>query len=308
VSLFGRYRTTFYRLLLLAVFIAIGLFVVDNLEQLRSNPIQFKWRFVLIGLALTMLGHLCSYAIWMRIATSFDMHTPWGHAGKAWFLSRLGRYIPGKISILLIRFRSYDSHSKTKVGAATIIEAYTSICAASILLLLLALTYAGSTGPPAIFAAVIVIALLALTHPGVARFMLILAGKLLPISTLHSLPRQRETFGFSLAQLLTMMLHGGALFMVFNAVGHADPASYLLITATFFVAGLVGMMAVFAPSGIGVREAALLAMLAHHLDPTTLFAGAILIRLVGITSEILLSSFFIAYERARGDAPGSPTI
>lgn len=304
MSLFEKYRTTLFKLLLLAVFIAIAHFVLENLDQLRANPVHFKWWFLLYGLLLTMLGHLFSYAIWASIATSFDMRTSWSHSGKAWFLSRLGRYVPGKISILLMRFHSYDRHSKTKVGAATIIEAYTAICAASILLLVLALTTTQSIGPATVYAAVLVTVLLAITHPAAIRIALGFAGKLVPISTLTTLPKQVETVGFSLAQLFTMLLHGGALFMAFNAVGHADSTHYLVITAAFFIAGLIGMLAVFAPSGIGVREATLLALLAQHLDPTTLLVGVIVIRLLGITSEVLLSSLFVVLERVVRPSPG----
>ena len=85
--------------------------------------------------------------------------------------------------------------------------------------------------------------------------------------------------------------------MAFNAVGQVDSSHYLLITAVFFVAGLIGMLAVFSPSGIGIREAVLFAALAKYVDPLTLIVGAILIRLIGIASEISLAGLFVAFER-----------
>ena len=84
--------------------------------------------------------------------------------------------------------------------------------------------------------------------------------------------------------------------MAFNAVGHVDPSSYFLITTTYYVAGLAGALAVFAPGGVGVREAALFAMLIQYVDPVTLIVGVVLIRLVGITSEAILSLFFFICE------------
>ena len=83
--------------------------------------------------------------------------------------------------------------------------------------------------------------------------------------------------------------------MAFNAVGFVHVEHYLLITSTSFIASLIGMLAVFAPSGIGVREGALFIMLSAVIEPATLLVGVILIRLIGIVSEILLSFFFIAY-------------
>lgn len=277
------------------MFIAIGIYVYANLEQLNANPAHIEWKFLAISLLFTILGQLTGYALWMRIATSFNMRTSWSHAGKAWFLSRLGRYIPGKISILLIRFNAYEGHSKTKVSAATIIEAYTSLCAASLLLLLFALISTSSVGPSILSASLLLIVLLTLPHPSVMKLTLRSAGRFLPIPALDSLPGYRDSLGFMATHLLAMLLHGSALFMAFNAVGFVQVEHYLLITSAAFIAGLIGMLAVFAPSGIGVREGALFIMLSHAIDPATLLVGVVLIRLIGVASELLLSFFFIAY-------------
>lgn len=292
-------HATLYRLLLVAVFSAIGLFVYKNLDALNTKNISFEWRFLIFALGLTFLGHLCSHAIWARIATSFDMHTSWSHSGKAWFLSRLGRYIPGKISILLLRFNAYDSHSKTKVSAATVIEAYTSLCAANILFFLFIITSKAYATPISYtLALTLTIITFSLSHPRTIKLALRLTGTFFPVPALHKMPKHSETLKFSLAQLLAMLLHGGALFMTFNAIGYVETQHYFLITVAFFVAGLVGMIAVFSPSGIGVREAALIAMLTQIIDATTLIFGVALIRLVGVASEVILAGLFVAYERS----------
>lgn len=302
----SRQGTIIQRLLLLAVFVAIGIYVADNLDRLQTIPGRFDWPYIFYGLILTLLGHLAGYSIWRRIAACFDMKTSWWHTGKAWFLSRLGRYIPGKVPLLLIRFSAYQGHSRTKVSAATLLEAYTSIFAVTLLMLLFVATNANAAAPPLATAIAMAVALFCLSHPAVLRSALRLTAKFLPIPELHSLPRQRDTLGFVGFQLISMLLHGGALFMVFNAVGDVAPVHYLLITAAFFIAGLIGMLAVFAPSGIGVREAALIVLLAKLVEPATLIAGIIIIRLIGIVSELLLAGFFAGYTalRARGPQQG----
>lgn len=294
-----RQRKILYRLLLAAVFIAVGLYVIDNLEQLQTLPTRFEWPYLVYGLVLTLFGHLAGYAIWLRIAACFDMKTSWWHTGKAWFLSRLGRYIPGKISLLLIRFNAYEGHSKTKISAATLIEAYTSVFAASTLLILFVASTPNTAAPSLTVALILTIILLGLSHPVVLQAALKLLARILPVPELYILPRQRDIFGFTGFQLVAMLLHGGALFMVFNAVGEVGPGYYLLITAAFFIAGLIGMLAVFAPSGIGVREAVLVILLAKIVDPATLIAGTIIIRLTGIVSELLLAGFFVSYAKGR---------
>lgn len=297
MNLFEKHKKLFNWTLLIAVFIAISYYIVNNIQQLKSSSIQLDWKNLAAAVILTILGHLLSYSIWTRIAMSFDMHTSFRHAGKAWFVSRLARYIPGKVAILLIRFNAYAEHSKTKISAATMMEAYTSICAVCVLLLFITLSVSTSNTSPRYTAAFLLALVLAISHPRLTQLIIQLTQKFLPIPTLHSLPKQKQILGFVTAQLLTMLLHGGALFMTFNAVGQVDPNHYLLITAVFFVAGLIGMLAVFSPSGIGVREAVLFAALANYVDPLTLVVGAILIRLLGIISEISLTGLFVAFDR-----------
>jgi glycosyltransferase 2 family protein len=297
VSLLSKHRKAINCFLLLATFLAIGLFVANNFEQLRTTPIHFRWNFILYGLVFTLLGHLCGFVTWAWIAASFNMRTPWPHAGKAWFVSRLGRYVPGKIALILMRFNAYTDHSKTKVSAATLIEAYTSVCAASILLLLLTLTTTNAVAPSAVSAGALVFVLMICARPQSISLGLYAFERIFHTPRLYALPRQRETLAFVLVHLVTMFLHGAALFMALNAIGHVDLGRYLLVTVAFFAAGLIGMLAVFAPSGIGVREAALLVILAPYIDATTLILGAVLIRLLGILSEIVLSIFFVACER-----------
>lgn len=279
------------------VFIAIGLFVFHHLEQLTSHPIRLRWEFVVYALVFTLLGHMCSYLIWRLIAASFDMRSTWSHAGKAWFVSRLGRYVPGKISLLLLRFNAYGEQSKTKVSAATLIEAYTALGAASLLVIYFLATNAASAGPSLVAVGALLLLLLALSHPFTIQFALGLVRCFIAVPHLSALPSYRQILTFVIGQLLTLFLHGAALFMAFNAVGRVLADHYLLITAAYFVAGLAGTLAVFAPSGIGVREAALLALLTQYLDPATLIVGVILIRLVVIASELSLSAFFVFFER-----------
>lgn len=288
-----------HRLLLLSVFIAIGLYIAANLEQITNQPLEISGKYIIAALLLTICAHLLSYAIWTRIAIDFDMHVSFLHAGKSWFLSRLGRYIPGKIAIFLIRFDSYAGHSKTKVGTATVFEAYTTLCATSVLLLL-ATSSTDSVISNSWLSATLLFFLISISHPGVIRGALSLLRRLFSLPKLDALPSHGWTLLYVCAQLIGMLVHGAALFMIFNAVGETSPDKYFMITAIYFIASLTGMLAVFAPSGIGVREGVLILGLSSIIEPATLIAGAILIRLAGIFSELLLTGLFTAlHQRAR---------
>ena len=291
-------RRTLNSLMMLAVIAGIGWYVWQNLDQLRNTSRDTHWGYAAIALTLTICGHMTNYYIWRRIAIGFDMHTSWQHAGRAWFASRLGRYLPGKIAVILIRFGAYSGHNKTQVAAASIVELLSSLCAASLLLLATSLYYSDTTPLIAqLAAALCVCVFIALSHTPIAKFTANSARRILPIPPLNRFPGFQHSISFAFVQLVAMGLHGGALLFAFKTIGDAAPADYLLITSAFFIAGFIGMLAFFSPSGIGVREGVLIASLSSHISAPTLIIGAVIIRIIGIISEILLSGLFFVIDK-----------
>jgi glycosyltransferase 2 family protein len=72
--------------------------------------------------------------IWIDLANSFGLKADFISAAKAWSLSQLGKYIPGKAGLILARLNAYDKHPKRKVAIAILIEFLTVPLAACLLI------------------------------------------------------------------------------------------------------------------------------------------------------------------------------
>jgi uncharacterized membrane protein YbhN (UPF0104 family) len=117
----------------------------------------------------------------------------------------------------------------------------------------------------------------------------------------------RASFARYLGGSLLGWVGYGVAFWLFGRALLGAGAPGLLLAATAFVASYVaGIIAVFAPGGIVVREAALVAALGHHIGPDRAFVLAVAARLwligleiIGAAAALAASSWNRASERER---------
>jgi hypothetical protein len=99
------------------------------------------------------------------------------------------------------------------------------------------------------------------------------------------------------------LLHGVALAMVIRAMAGENTVPLAAAIAASALAWLVGYLAVFAPSGIVIREAALATMLSTWLTPGMAFGVAVTMRGLQILAELLLLALVASRRALRGTPP-----
>jgi hypothetical protein len=85
------------------------------------------------------------------------------------------------------------------------------------------------------------------------------------------------------------LLQGLGLYVLLLSLGPVPPGSYLAVTGAYYAAGLAGMLAVFAPGGLGVREGILMLVLPLIVPMESAIMAALLLRLVMLGSELALA-------------------
>ena len=63
----------------------------------RLSHIQFQWPWITAGTALVLASYVLLIEGWRRVLVAWDSHLPFGDAARIWFLSNLGKYVPGNI-------------------------------------------------------------------------------------------------------------------------------------------------------------------------------------------------------------------
>ena len=241
-----------------------GRSLADALADARALDLEWSAGPVLRALAAALGAGLLLSLSWVGLVRTRDPAVGWRAGIGVWWLGQLGRYLPTGLGSLPARVglaRRAGFAPGTALWA-TVVE--TAALPLACLVLWLA-TVATPVGPMAA-ALVVAVAVVALRAVGVTS-----ARALAYASTV-------------LGQVALRAVGLGALFAL---AGASTPAIGDLIGA---VGGayLLGLLAVFAPGGVGVREVVLANALTPSAGATAATAAAVGWRLVELFAELVL--------------------
>ncbi|HEU5262239.1 MAG TPA: lysylphosphatidylglycerol synthase domain-containing protein [Gemmatimonadales bacterium] len=255
--------------------------IARNWDELRSLQVALALRPGWI--VLSTLTVFATYAVqiesWRRILAGWGQHLSYSRAARIWLLVNLGRYVPGKVwsvagLIVLAQRAGVDAWAAAAsafavqavgLGTAVAVVAAATPAAESPLRLTAAASIAVTT-----------IAFLAWERG--ARWLAGLAGrgegfKPLPLTAVA------ESAALTLASWMT---YGLAFWLLARGLGL--PGSMPLPTAAgvFALGYILGLLALFVPGGVGVREIVFIGLLAPALGS----GGAVAL---SVASRVLLT-------------------
>jgi hypothetical protein len=240
---------------------------------------------------------------WMRILAAYGIHIPYRVALQSEMLSMLAKYVPGGVwtpTARVVALRRFGVRETPVVLASILLEAGLSAVAGVIVFVVGLAIIGGADAPLIPLAAFGVLVSILLYPPVFAK----LASRLLRpfgASAVAPLPARTalELIGF---YALTWPLGGAGLFFMLRAVG-GDPSfsSIPFLGGTAAVGAIVAVLAIFAPSGLGVREASMYGLLLAVVAEAVAL-GAIVINRLTITvveAALLLVGALLLRRRRR---------
>jgi glycosyltransferase 2 family protein len=277
--------------LLAAFFISLGWALRHQLHSAAHDLANAN--LVLFALGCAALGgyYLVFVVGWMRILAEWGIELSYPAALRAEMISMLAKYIPGGIwtpAARVVAARRAGVTDAALVTSSMLLEAGIS-AVAGVIVFVVALPFIDnvdmSPWPLVVFGAVLAI----LVQPRVFRP---LAGKVLRrVGYTKELPNLR---GRTLSALLlfyggTWVLGGVALWLLLRSVGgHPEATTIVFLGGTAAVGAIVGVLFVFAPSGLGPREASMYGLLLAVATPGQALGAVALNRLALTAVELLL--------------------
>jgi uncharacterized membrane protein YbhN (UPF0104 family) len=280
------------QLVLLAVFFGLfgwglrGTFGSAERDLHHSNLAYF-------GLACVALAayYLVFVLGWKWILAEWSVQISYPVALRSEMVSMLAKYIPGGVwtpAARVVAARRAGVTDAWLVTASMLLEAGLS-AVSGVIVLVLGLAFVDDVHAPlaplVVFGAVVAV----LVQPRVFRP---LAGRVLRrLGYTRELPnmRARVLSALLVFYAFTWVLGGVALWLLLYSVG-ADPeaASIVFLGGTAAVGAIVAVLFVFAPSGIGVREASMYGLLLAVATPGQALGAVALNRLALTGVELLL--------------------
>jgi uncharacterized membrane protein YbhN (UPF0104 family) len=247
----------------------------------------------LFGLGCAAVGayYLVFVLGWMRILAEWGIELSYPAALRAEMISMLAKYVPGGVwtpAARVVAARRAGITDAALVTSSMLLEAGIS-AVAGVIVFVLSLAFVdnvnASLTPLIVFGVVLAI----LVQPRVFRP---LAGKVLRrFGYTRELPdlRGRTMTGLLLFYSGTWVLGGFALWLLLRSLGaHPEPATIVFLGGTAAVGAIVAVVFVFAPSGLGPREASMYTLLLAVTTPGRALGAVALNRLALTAVEVVL--------------------
>jgi uncharacterized membrane protein YbhN (UPF0104 family) len=251
----------------------------------NANPLLF----VLASAALAAY-YLVFVFGWMRILADWDIRISYPAALRAEMVSMLAKYVPGGVwtpAARVVAARRAGVTDAALVTVSILVEAGIS-AVAGVVVFVVSLAWVGGVDAPIApliaFAAVVTV----LLHP---RIFCPVASRILRKLGHGSVPPLRtSTMAFLLLFYCgTWVIGGTALWLLLRSVGaHPGLESIVFLGGVAAVGAIVAVLAVFAPSGLGPREASMYGLMLAITSQGAALGATVLNRVAITIVEVLL--------------------
>ncbi|MET8332373.1 lysylphosphatidylglycerol synthase transmembrane domain-containing protein [Streptosporangium canum] len=278
------------RIAFLAVALGFGAWVVaKQWEEIRAGFARLSWQSLVLSL-VAVVAALCSGMMtWRALLADLGSPLPFRPAAKVFFVGQLGKYIPGSLWPVLAQMemgrelgvprpRSAAAFFLTmpvQLGSGLMISGVTLLTALP-----------GSVAPYAwVF---LLIPLLAVVfEPRVINAVLGFGLRKLKREPLER-PLTRRGMLTALGwALLGWTAYGLHLAAVLHEFGPSGVSAVVFSIGAFALSWCLGIMTFVVPAGAGVREAAMVVVLAPVLDRGSAIAVALCSRIVIILGDLV---------------------
>jgi hypothetical protein len=291
-------------LALIAGFIALYKFYQSYTAELRV-PVGISWGEVLLASLIWASGYVQMILLWSSSFPWWGSSLPWYKGLRVFFVTNLARYIPGAIwQFAGLAGMTMEAGGSPTAAAVGVILLQIVTLATGIMLTvsaaprLLPLT-AGLTSIEQLLIAAFLVALLIVAFPHLLpRIRSLLERVLKRPVPLPSPPRGQ--FALYVVRCAGNWLIYGFAFWLFSKalLGQGAPSMWVAITS-YVASYLAGLIAVFAPGGIVVREGAIVGLLEPSIGVEAATILAIASRFWQIAIEVTAACVMLGLDWLR---------
>ncbi len=296
------------------VLVALGRHVGKTVADLRASGrgLTLDLRWAAVGVAFYLMGLTCFGYIYARALAAGG--TPIGGfaALRAYFVSQLGKYVPGKAMVVVLRAGLSAPHGARPATAAlaTFYETLTMMASGGFVAAAgFALTPDSSRRWPMVVAAGLGCGFLLLVEPRVFPRLAALARPAFPSVGPDAFPPPSHRFLLNalLMGAIAWLFLGLSQLAVARSVGVLAPReAWPLIVAGVALATVVGFVAGL-PGGLFVREWVLMMSLAPALGMDRAVVASLALRLAWVATEVAAAASLGVWRPTRPSAGPDPS-
>jgi len=279
------------------------------------SPTQLHLRYgwLCVALAIYLIGQHLFARFWQHLLLDAGLRPKGAIVFRAYCVGTLAKYIPGKAGVVLLRAGLIPGAMQTRmtVALATIFETLASLALASIVAAGSMICASLRQWLAALTSAAVGTGLLFTLHPGVfGRISRLLTKPLRRYAPDVASPRWHVTlWRCGIWSIGGWLASGTSLWAVLLAmnVDAATVSDWLLTIGAATAATVGGVLVLFIPAGIGVRELMLIYLLEPRFGAANVVLAALLLRTVWTLGEFLAGGIWYASATFFRSASVEPT-
>src|SRR5438046_6538321 len=255
--------------------------IVKNWGEFRSLHVSLAPRpgWIALSALVVFLTYAIQVESWRRVLAGGAQHLSYGRAARSWRGVNLGRYIPGKVwSVAGLVVLAQRAGVETWAAGASAVAMQALGLGTAAALVAAATPGAASPLRLAVAALVSLATIAFLAWDRAARGVARLVGSTAQFRPLP-LAAVAESVGLSLASWIA---YGVAFWLLARGLGLPGALPVARAAGVFALGYILGLLALFAPGGVGVREVVLVGLLTPALGG----GGAVAL---SVASRILLT-------------------
>jgi glycosyltransferase 2 family protein len=275
-------------------------------DEITSALARMTW-YALVGSLLAGLAGLTAMMLaWRALLAGFGSLLPVRPATKVMFLGQLGKYVPGSVWALIGQTELAKQYGvpRERGAAATLLAMATTLATGcAIAAVTLPLTSANATRHYW-WLLLLAVPAIASLHPRVVTVVLDRALRLIrrpPLPGPVPLRAMVTAVGWT---LLGWLLFGVHAWLLVKAADGSHTGLLPLSTGAYALAWSVGFLVIFAPGGLGAREAALVVALSPVLPAGGPLVVALASRVVLTVADVIMAGAGVLL--VKGARPGPP--
>lgn len=265
---------------------------------------RLSWPVIVAAAASILASLVANMFSWRSAIASVALPLPSGAAANVFFISQLGKYVPGSVWPVLAQMEMGSKHGISRVRSAvgSIIAMIVGLTVA-IFVTCVCLLSSGS-GALATYWWLIPVAIgcVVVLLPPVLERCLVVAMKVLRRGRLEEPVKVRwQQLAMSVAwSLVGWLLLGLQAWVLLRDLSGTTPVQFTTALGAFALAWAAGFVVVFAPGGVGVREAALAIGLGGLIGAADATAFALVSRIMMTLADVLAAGVAVVIARRMG--------
>ena len=283
-----RWSTALVYFIILLIFVFLVWKILENWSQVIKIERTFQPSLLSFSIILLITYFFSLALLWDLITRKIGLKLPFKKALYYWFLSQLGKYVPGKIVSMMGRsyFYKKEGFRMSLTASAFLLEAIAGVISLSLLSVML---IAHDVAREVLYLFPILLLALLFLYPKMVEHIVSLLNRTVGRQPITLRVRMRDWLLLNfLYGLNFFLLAGGAFFFFCKSILDFNEGQILFLIGALGISGVLGMIAFFTPSGFGVREGSLFFLLCKVMPEADAAVISVSSRLWMMCSELIL--------------------